>query len=297
MVQKMNDSRVAIVVASTGRPGELDELLVHLGCQTVAPDYIVLSVHERGDLPPNIPDGVRVIFGEKGAAAQRNRGLELIINKSDIVVFIDDDYLPTKDMISGVIAVFSELTDVVGCNGRLLADGINTPGITYEAANALLKKHELSGESKVNIRCDLDGLYGCNMAFRAAAIGAVRFDENLPLYSWQEDIDFAAQLLGRGRLIRTDGFTGVHRGVKRGRGSGVKFGYSQIVNPIYLARKKTMRWPYALKIIRNNVAANFAKMFFPEAWVDRRGRAVGNLLGLCDVFLGKDDPRKITRLG
>jgi hypothetical protein len=32
------------------------------------------------------------------------------------------------------------------------------------------------------------------MAFRYQAIDGERFDENLPLYGWQEDVDFAAAL-------------------------------------------------------------------------------------------------------
>jgi len=291
------DTRVAVVVASTGRPHELRDLLRALSRQTVQPSRIVLSVSDDGDLPDDIPHDVAIVFGDKGAAAQRNRGLDLAQDEADLVVFVDDDYLPTEGMIGGVIAVFATFEDVVGCNGRLLADGINGPGIGYDEAQKLLNDHERSGADDVNIRDVLDGLYGCNMAFRAAAIGKVRFDENLPFYSWQEDIDFAAQLMGRGRLIRSDGFAGVHRGVKRGRGSGVRFGYSQVVNPIYLARKKTMKWSYALKIMRNNVLANLLKMFFPEAWVDRRGRVLGNIIGLRDVVLGKDDPRNIRNLG
>ena len=292
-----SDTRVAVVVASTGRPHELQDLLQALSGQTVQQSRIVLSVSDDEDLPDNVPEDVAVVFGDKGAAAQRNRGLNLILDQADLVVFVDDDYLPTQGMIEGVIAVFATFKDVVGCNGRLLADGINGPGIGYDEAQKLVNEHQKAGADDINIRDVLDGLYGCNMAFRAAAIGKVRFDENLPFYSWQEDIDFAAQLLGRGRLIRSDGFAGVHRGVKRGRGSGVRFGYSQVVNPIYLARKKTMRWSYALKIIRNNVLANLLKMFFPEPWVDRRGRVIGNMMGLRDVVLRKDDPRNIRNLG
>jgi hypothetical protein len=48
-----------------------------------------------------------------------------------------------------------------------------------------------------------EALYGCNMALRMADVGDLRFDEALPLYGWQEDIDFTMRLARRGRLVST----------------------------------------------------------------------------------------------
>ena len=289
-------ARVGVIVASTGRPEELQQLLSALDRQSFRPSRILLSLHSAADAPASVAPDVEVVYGPKGASAQRNRGLDELENKVDFIAFLDDDYLPASRMLSGALAVFEAWPDVVGCNGRLLADGIHSRGVPYEEAIALLERHERQGREEVNICDELDGMYGCNMVFRSAAIQGTRFDENLPLYSWQEDVDFAARLKSRGRLIRTDAFAGVHRGVKRARGSGVRFGYSQVVNPIYLARKRTMGWPYARKLIRNNFAANLARAFFPEPWVDRRGRLVGNMLGFFDVMLRRDDPRRILQL-
>ena len=51
---------------------------------------------------------------------------------------------------------------------------------------------------------EIRGTYGCNMAFRTAGIGSVRFDERLPLYGWQEDLDFCGALRGSGRIVKTN---------------------------------------------------------------------------------------------
>jgi len=289
-------ARVGVVVASCGRPEELKQLLIALSRQTRRPSRIVLSLHTAADAPADPGPGVEIVFGSKGLPAQRNRGLACVEHDVDLVAFLDDDYLPARTMIAGAAALFERYPDVVACNGRLLADGINSAGIDYPAALALIDRFEREGRDEVNIRSELDGLYGCNMVYRASALQGARFDENLPLYGWQEDIDFAARLLPLGRLIRSDAFAGVHRGVKGGRTSGVKLGYSQVVNPIYLARKRTMNWRYARKLIRNNLFANVGRFFFPEPWVDRRGRLHGNLLGFFDVIRGKDDPRNILEL-
>ena len=77
------------------------------------------------------------------------------------------------------------------------------------------------------------------MIVRTAPVLAhgLRFDENLPLYGWLEDIDFARSIAPYGRVVKSMLLRGVHLGVKRGRTSGVKLGYSQIANPLYMLEK------------------------------------------------------------
>jgi hypothetical protein len=89
---------------------------------------------------------------------------------------------------------------------------------------------------------------------------------------------------------------GVHLGVKRGRVSGRKLGYSQVINPLYLVRKKTMPLRDALRHVVRNVASNMVRSFAPEPWVDRRGRLRGNLIGVCDFLRGRLTPERAERL-
>ena len=82
--------------------------------------------------------------------------------------------------------------------------------------------------------------YGCNMAVRSAVVRRhrLRFDERLPLYAWQEDVDFSRRLAPHGAILQLEGARGVHLGVKQGRSPGVQLGYAQVVNPLYLVRKQ-----------------------------------------------------------
>jgi hypothetical protein len=91
--------------------------------------------------------------------------------------------------------------------------------------------------------------------------------------------------------------SGVHLGVKSGRTSGLRFGYSQIANPIYLMRKGTMSLSFGGKSILKNLAANLFRSVRPEAYVDRVGRLKGNLFALGDLVRGKLHPGRITELG
>jgi len=290
--------KIAIVIATLGRSKELSELLRQLAAQTHPASAIVASVATHRDLPSEIPNGVQVVMGPKGSSAQRNRGMDKVLADCDLLAFLDDDYLPSVHALASMEALFTRFPVVVGANGHLLADGINSAGVEYQEALALLRRHDIGPQQlEPRVLKRLLGLYGCNMVYRASAIGSTRFDENLPLYGWQEDMDFSAQLLPRGRLILTDAFVGVHRGVKSARTSGLKFGYSQIVNPIYLSRKGTMPSWYAAKIISRNLLANHVKALCPEPWVDRGSRLYGNWLGIRDVLMRRDHPRNILSMG
>jgi GT2 family glycosyltransferase len=290
---------VAVIIASTGRPANLATALRHFSNQSQSPAAILLSVASQEDLPPDLdayPDVAHVI-GPKGLPAQRNTGLRNLGADADIVAFFDDDYIPTRCCIEHVAAFFAANPDVAGANGLLLADGINTAGIATEQAEELISRHDAAATAlDTSIRRDLKGLYGCNMTYRRRMIEGIWFDERLKLYGWQEDIDFAAQLLGRGRLVQTHAFAGVHQGVKGGRASGVRLGYSQIINPLYLAGKGTMRTSFALRIIMGNLVANHARALSPEPWVDRAGRVRGNWLGLFDAVRGRLTPERIEAL-
>ncbi len=289
--------RIAVVIASKGRPEEVVQLLRALGGQSLAPSQIIVSGVTTADTEGAAAfPGVTVIHGPAGSCCQRNLGIEHVAEGTDLCAFLDDDYLPDRHAIAGMSNFFQLFPDVAGANGVLLADGINSAGISYEDALAILSRHETPPVIASRILAEVSGLYGCNMVFRMTSIGTTRFDESLPLYGWQEDIDFAQRVRRTGRLVQSDAFRGVHRGVKRSRTSGVRLGYSQIANPIYLARKGTMHPAYAAKIMLRNLVANHIRSLAPEPWVDRQGRVRGNWLAIRDALRNRSSPGKILEL-
>ena len=287
---------VAVVVASRGRPLELAQLLSALRTQTQPPKQIILSLTQAEDAPPRLVDDndVVVVTGPAGLCKQRNRGMDAVDPACEIIAFLDDDYVPRDDAVAAIAETFARHPDVVAVNGVLLADGIGGAGIELEEATDLLQRSSEAAATPSPLT-PMEALYGCNMMFRRSAVQGLRFDEALPLYGWQEDIDFSAQLQSRGRVVKCHRIVGVHRGVKGSRVSGRRFGYSQIVNPVYLANKGTMRRAYAFKIMTKNVIANLFRALSPEPWVDRRGRLMGNYLGLIDIISGKAHPENILQ--
>jgi GT2 family glycosyltransferase len=290
--------RIAVVIASTGRPDSLNSALRHWVSQSSPPARIVLSVVTARDLPDSAGKCAlaETVFGPKGLPAQRNSALRHLGNSCEIVAFFDDDYIPSKYCLDGIARFFEKYPDVVAANGRVLADGINTPGISTVEAEQIVQDFDRDPTAPVEITKQLRGLYGCNMVYRQSALQDLWFDERLKLYGWQEDIDFASQVSRRGQVVKTLAFAGVHQGVKGGRTSGVRLGYSQVVNPLYLVRKGTMAAPYAGKIVAKNLVANHLRALWPEPWVDRLGRVKGNWLGFLDVCRGRLTPERIEML-
>ena len=288
--------KVGVIVASIGRPHQLGELLSLLEKQTARADGIILSLEKASDAPIVYGSNVEVIFGSKGASLQRNRAIDRAIELYDLLIFFDDDFVPTTEFIKNAKDLFSKSAYIAGATGYVIRDGVTSGGIPFDRAEFIATEFEEVEARRAVVMKDVRYAYGCNMIFRSSAIGEIRFDENLPLHSWQEDVDFAAQVRMKGQMIYTNAFAGVHRGVTHGRSPGKKVGYAQIANPTYLYRKGTMRLSHAARILLKNVVANHLKLLKPEQHIDRFGRVKGNWAALIDLAKGKCDPRNIIDL-
>ncbi len=289
--------RIAIIIASKGRRDDLALWLGHARGQSLAPAVMIWSLCSAEDLPDlaDVPPDERplVTWSATGSCVQRNTGLGAVPPGTDIVAFFDDDYVPSARCLEGIARAFAARPDVVGVTGRMLADGINSPGIPLEQAFAMVEQYDRAPPAEPISMRALTGLYGCNMAFRASAIGDERFDEQLPLYGWQEDVDFSERVARRGPVCHTNAFAGVHRGAKSGRTSGVRLGYSQVANILYLCRKRSIPRRFGMERLGCNLLANHARFLWSEPWVDRRGRVRGNWLALRDLLLGRLHPTRI----
>jgi GT2 family glycosyltransferase len=230
-----------------------------------------------------------------GLPRQRNAMLDAA-SDFDIMLFLDDDFLVDARYVGTVHAVFAAEPDVVVATGMPYADDVKGPGLSVARGRCLI-------EAAGNPALDTGFIaaphgYGCNMAIRltAARQHGVRFDERLPLYGWSEDIDFSHSLGRHGRIVKLRGARGVHLGVKSGRASGRRLGYSQIANPLYLRHKGSYSWRRAAGSVGRNLAANLARAVWSEPYIDRRGRLLGNMLAFGDLCLGRLRPERVLDL-
>ncbi len=291
---------VYIGIATSGRAPILNEVLRDLARQETLPARVLVCPAREEDLdfPPSetLPFEVERVHSTPGACVQRNAIMDrLSMERDGVLLFMDDDFFLRADYISELSKLFQSQHDVVMATGTVLADGAPGPGLSVEESLAILAADRDNVPERIE---PVYNGYGCNMAVRleAAERHSLRFDAELPLYAWLEDVDFSRRLAAHGRLVSSTRLRGVHMGVKRGRGSGVRLGYSQIANPWYLMRKRTMRPDLAACQALRNIAANVAKMGRPEPWVDRKGRVKGNLLAVADLLRGRIHPRNILSL-
>ncbi len=291
--------KLAVGIATVGRREVLSETVKLLASQNRLPDQFVVCPVNQHDIDlectKSFPTPVEVLFGPAGLPAQRNVILAAC-SAADVVVFFDDDFFAEANYLAEVEKAFLTRPGMVALTGTPIADGIKGPGIGAEEGLEILRKAggARAGEGMIPVA----GAYGCDMAFLLKPItaNAIQFDENLPLYGWQEDTDFSRRLARYGSIARSERLLGVHLGTKGGRTSGVRLGYSQVANLIYLVRKGSVSMGYAAKMISKNLIANHSKLLAPEPWIDRPGRCKGNWIAILDFVRGRDDPRRILTL-
>lgn len=288
---------LAVVIASCGRPSLLPRLVSYLCGQTLLPDEIVLSVPDASHVGPlpALPFPLRILTGPKGSSTQRNTALEYVLGRFDIVTFFDDDFIPAHNYLDLAEQALSTHADWAVVMGDVVMDGATTAGIDWDDGLAAL---ELALKEPVGVPeiSDHVGAYGCNMSVRCGVVGDTRFDERLVLYGWQEDIDFTSQLRQYGRVVGLSSLKGVHLGMKTGKVSGRRFGYSQVVNPVYLMKKGTVPASFALPLMFRNIASNLVRSIRPESYIDRRGRLAGNIHGILHVMTRRERPEHVLRL-
>ena len=289
--------RLAIGIATRGRAAILGEVLAELALQTRAPDRVLVchvTEEDVAGLPARFPQ-VEFLASPAGLPRQRNAILDQL-GDCDAVLFLDDDFLPMPDYLAVTERVLMAHPDCVVTTGTVIADGAKGPGLSVAEGRGVLAA-DVPPADRMAVAPHFNG-YGCNMAFRLAPLRAhgIRVDEALPLYGWYEDIDVTRALGRHGTILRLEGARGVHLGSKSGRVSGLRLGYSQVANPVYLARKGTFPWSHAIPSAARHTAMNALRSLAPEPHVDRFGRLRGNLIALFDLLRGRAHPMRILEL-
>ena len=286
--------RIAVVLASAHRPELLGDVIADLGRQTWRSFTLVVSVPDHASLPGGpLPQGT-VVVHDRGLAAQRNAGLHAVPEATHVFCF-DDDAVVREDYLQRAVAFFDAHPEVVALTGRVLMDGANGEEVPRSEADRALR--ESLTDPIAGAWSRTRELYGCNFAFRPAAVGGERFDGRLPLYSWLEDHDFARRAMRHGTLAKVQDCVIVHRGVKSGgRVAHERLGYSQVMNPMYLHRVGS----FPLWLTVYETVPRFAKNALravkgAEAeW--RRRRLRGNLLAVADIARRRFTPERILQI-
>jgi glycosyltransferase involved in cell wall biosynthesis len=292
-----SQTRLVVGIATRGRCAILTETIAFLAKQARQPDNIFVAYADPEDVgngPAQFPH-VTFIQTPLGLTRQRNAILTLA-RENDILLFIDDDFYLDPQYLEITERFFVDHPEVVASTGTVLADDVKGPGLSVAQAKSIVAgSTDAQNEQRI---IPAFFAYGCNMCLRLAPIRErnLRFDETLPLYGWYEDWDFSRQLAPFGSIVHISNACGVHLSTKIGRCTGVRMGYMQVANPIYLARKGTFPWSHVFKFIVGPCLKNLVRSLAPEAHVDRLGRFCGNLTAFRHLLAGTLSPQQIVDL-
>lgn len=286
-----------IAICSAGRPSTLDKTIARLSSQTTLPFEVLVGVYNHADVAEEtraLPF-VRVLNSPiKGTSAQRNICIDN--TETAYILFLDDDVELEYNYIQCMEQLFAEQNETALASAVIVADGAQTDvGYTHEEGRVLLNHHTLIDRTE-----SLGEAIGCNFFVRTQFAKDVRFDEGLPLYGWLEDMDFSTRLRSFGSLKFTHRTSLVHLGVPSGRTSGVRLGYSQIANPLYLWRKSgeptfwKMIFNFWLRLTLSNLLHSMIKK--TNARMDRPGRLIGNIKAFWDLLRARISPNNILHI-
>ncbi len=197
----MDASAVAVVPVHLRTPR--DAALLLRGAEALAREAVVARIVIIDDASPTVlpplPDRaeVLVLHRNAGPAAARNRGIERALALgARAVLFTDHDCVCDAGWAAALV--------------RALAEGhAGASGVTRSLGRTLLDRYQ-DFAGAMNGRWALPGhaalLYGpsCNLAVRADALGATRFDEQFPSAAG-EDLDFCLRLRRAGTIAFVPG--------------------------------------------------------------------------------------------
>ena len=287
----------SVIIPSIGRPAVLAATVASLRRQTAPPDEVILSVTGEADLTPETArcPGVAVVVGPRGSSVQRNRAIDRVSPAADVVTFLDDDVELAPEHMEWVRRLFAERDDIAVAWGHMIADGVKHGGIERDQARALLAAHTAGG----GFSAAREGGYGAlggNMHARRVVLEQVRFDERLALYGWLEDRDVAARCARFGKVGQYDRAVFVHLGVSSGRVSGGRYGFAQVMNPVYLWQKGSLPARDAGLLCVKAIGRNALGTALRERRIDRRGRLRGNLAALALLLRRRVAPEYVAHI-
>lgn len=288
-----------MIIASAHRAEQLEQTVTSVLRQSCLPEEILVCVSDRNHVTASTfqYDKVTVLVGPKGSCHQRNTGLSNVSPGTDYVFFFDDDIELSLSYIEMTVALMERHRNVTVAVGAMLLDAANGQPVNRAEAVRLCRESDRtfsSPDTRLTFSPRTSGS-ACAMAVRWSAAAQERFDENLPLYGWLEDLDYSYRVGAHGLVVQCHNSHAVHLGWRGGRVSGRALGYSQIVNPLYLWKKN--RCLPLLKVLYRHwlwhFAANVSGVLSRDRDVDRLGRLVGNFRGLKSLLLGRLDPSSL----
>lgn len=151
---------VAVIVAYNPIPGSLARLITTVQTQVAGVVLVCNSDIDVRELPDQSHDWLTVISNSTnlGLAAAQNIGLrQCVVEGADFAILLDQDSLPTADLLERLLAADSQLTThgfAVGAVGPLLIDSDHDTPWPFLSAKWLHTRESTDADELGFCRCD-----------------------------------------------------------------------------------------------------------------------------------------------
>jgi GT2 family glycosyltransferase len=193
--------KISVIIATHDRANSLANLLHSLAVQAVAGDHEILIADNGTPDPSPLPADVSVACHIHDPAPGKCRVQNRAIRRAqgEIVVLIDDDLVVAADYLAAVERFFREHPEFAAMKGRVepAADAKKLAGKNWAYMDLPIVDH---GPHV----CEVPGVLGANMAFRAAVFAQVGlFDERLGpgACGHEEDTEMSIRMRAAGMRI------------------------------------------------------------------------------------------------
>jgi GT2 family glycosyltransferase len=198
----MIENTLSVIIVTYNRCNDLKDSLNALCSMNVDPTEIIVVDSNSSDGTCELVKKYPVKFitiKERSMVRARNVGLKQA--KGDIVAYIDDDAIVSKDWSKHILEPY-ERNDVGGVGGRVLPFGKSDVKISdipenFRKIGKLFDNGFVSNNYDLSTRfpIEVDVLIGCNMTFRRnLLLKAGGFDENFKGSCFRDDTDASTRI-------------------------------------------------------------------------------------------------------
>ena len=287
-----------IVIPTKDRPEELINTINFLASNTFFFSEIIIvdssNLEEKKIIKKKITNynfNIKVIDSEPSTCIQRNIGFNFIKNEEHIM-FLDDDNIFYSDALHKMQEFLKNNKDFVGVAFNQIYDYkenilekfkknniFNKLGIYSSEKGGLTK----SGWQSKFINFDNDmvvqWLPTRAVIYKSSAVKNIRFDDNLGIYGYLEDLDFSLELKKKGRLMVCSQAKYTHdQTIAR---PGFEFGKKEIKNRYYIVKKHNLNKSIFFLTSLIRIILTLKDGFFSD--FNSFKRFFGNIVGLLRI--------------
>ncbi|MDO5970549.1 glycosyltransferase family 2 protein [Flavivirga aquimarina] len=327
--------KFSLIICTYMREESLHKLLLSVNKQNLYPNEILVIDGSTNDNTKNLVAATllknlkyfKVEEKDRGLTKQRNFGINLVAENSEVVCFLDDDTELEVDYFKQVIETFIKDDKVIGVGGVSVNEnrwfkpkkisklnkkkfyiidgfavkeglrnvvrnylGLNSrllPGVMPEFSNGRTNGYPLN-----NKIYKVDLLIGMSFSFRKTLFNKIKFSTYFEGYGLYEDADFSLRALNYGKNVINTSAKINHYHDASGRPNKYKYGKMVIRNGWYVWRVKYPKPKLKARIKWNAIAflltlIRFANIINTNKKREAFTEGLGRVVGWFSLFFNR----------